>query len=92
MNKCVKIIITVRSGELFLSTIVQKQARKMQLEGTAQLITPTSIRIIVCGLKEKVDAFVDAIHKEQAKYTLEAIEVEPFFKDKDYRGIFRIIE
>ena len=49
-------------------------------------------RIVVCGPKEKVDEFLDIVHKGTAKYVPEEVEIEAFVKDKDYRGVFRVIE
>ena len=42
--------------------------------------------------KEGVDAFLDELHKSAGAAELKEIEIEPFLKDKDYRGVFRIIE
>lgn len=92
MNKCVKMTFVIAIKEGFLQNVVQKQARKLEIEGSAQVISPGHIKVIACGAKEKVDAFVDALHKEEAKYAMSEIEVEPFLKDKDYRGVFRVIE
>ena len=92
MNKCVKMTFVIALKEGFLQNVVQKQARSLGIEGSAQVIAPHHIRIIACGAKEQVDSFVDALHKEEAKYSMKDIEVEPFLKDKDYRGVFRIIE
>ena len=88
MNKCVKITITVESLNGFLHDIIKPHARSMDLEGVVQPVGPVKARIIACGTKEKVDAFVDLLQKE----ALKDIEIEPFIKDKDYRGVFRVIE
>ncbi len=92
MNKCLKIMLTLEPREDFLHNIVQKYARKYNLEGLAQSLGQNKIKIIVCGKKDQVDFFVDMMHKESPKENIEDIEVEPFLKDKDYRGVFRIIE
>ena len=92
MNKCVKMTFVVALKEGFLQNVVQKQARSLGIEGSAQVISPNHIKVIACGAKDQVDAFVDALHKDGAKYSMQDIEVEPFLKDKDYRGVFRIIE
>lgn len=92
MNKCVKITITGQLHEGFLTTVIQKHARKLSIEGTANLMPPNKAKIIACGTKENVDDFVDTIHKEAAHLPIEDIEVEPFLRDKDYRDAFRVIE
>ena len=92
MNKCLRITFTADVSGDFLRIFVQKHARKMNIEGTAQVTAEQKIRIIVCGTKDNVDAFLDVIHRGSATCVPENIEVEPFIKDKDYRGVFRVIE
>ena len=88
--------ITLSASEVptqFLKKFIQKKALQLELEGTAQLIKPHSIiRIFVCGLKDHVDSFIDFLHKSPGHVHMNSIEVEPFFKEKDYRGVFRIVE
>ena len=94
MNKCLRIIISASySGDL-LRNFIQKNARQLGLEGTAQLINSEQkkIRISICGHGEKLDQFVDLLHKGTKGFDLKDIEIEPFLKDKDYRSVFRIIE
>ncbi len=77
----------------FLKNFIQKKALQLELEGTAQLVKPDAvIRIFVCGLKDHVDTFLDFLHKSPGNIHMNSIEVEPFFKEKDYRGVFRIVE
>ncbi len=77
----------------FLKKYIQKKALQLELEGMAQVIKPASIvRIIVYGLKDDVDKFIDFLHKNPGNIVPDAIEVEPFMKESDYRGIFRIVE
>jgi acylphosphatase len=87
MNKCLKITITVEDIS-FLHEVIKPHARKMDLEGMVQPIGPVKAVIIACGKKEKVDSFVELLQKEAVK----DMEIEPFIKDKDYRGVFRVIE
>lgn len=93
MNKCLRITFIADFPEGFLQSFIQKHAKKLQLEGIAQVIGPgKKVRIIACGAKDDVDAFLDILHKGSSACDLENIEVEPFLKDKDYRGVFRVIE
>lgn len=91
MNKCLRITFVADFPEGFLQNFMQKNARKLELEGVAQIIDGMA-RIIVCGTKEKVDEFLDILYKWTSKYIPEDIEIEAFLKVKDYRGIFRVIE
>ncbi len=93
MNKCLRITFVANFPEGFLNTFIQKHAKKLNIEGMVQVISPEKrVRIIACGLKEDVDSFLDVLHKGSPVCELEDIEIEPFLKDKDYRGVFRVIE
>lgn len=92
MVKCLKITISGDFSDGFLREVVQTHARKLTLEGTAQLMPEGVVRILVCGGKEEVDNFLDAIHKASGTHGIETVEVEPFMKDRDFRGVFRVIE
>lgn len=82
----------VKGSAAFISD-VQKKGTKLGIEGTIQIIPGhEELKIIACGIKEQVDQFVDALHKEAAKLGASEINIEPFVKTKDYRGAFRIIE
>ena len=91
MFKCVKITCIAQSSQK-LSTNIQKQARQLQIEGILQIVDAHNIRIIASGPKEKIDLFIDALYKLGSAQKPFSLEVEPFLKDKDYRGIFRVIE
>jgi len=91
MNKCLRITFSADFPEGFLQKFVRKHAQKLDLEGAAQVVDNT-VRVIACGDKDRVDEFLDMIYKGTAKYTPDNIEVEAFLKDKDYRGVFRVIE
>lgn len=92
MNKCLKILLTLEMKEGFLQSFIQHHARLFDLEGTAQLIASDKLKVVVCGKKELVDNFIDVLHKESPSSGITEIEIEPYIKDKDYRGVFRVIE
>jgi acylphosphatase len=94
MYKCLKVVIKAAVfPEGFLHDFVQKNARKCSLEGTAHTAEAAKqVVVILCGQSENIDLFLDIMHKGAGKWMPEQIEVEPFLKEKDYRGVFRIIE
>lgn len=92
MNKCLKITVSIEAKDEGLLNSIQKHARKYELEGVVQPLSSDKVKIVICGEKEQVDLFVDALHKESAKEAIKDIEIEPHVKDKDYRGVFRVIE
>lgn len=90
MKKCLKITLMMSDGAF--RDVVQGAARKLDLEGTVQFVDPKEIVIIACGSKENIDAFLDNLHQGFGAAVPEDVLVEPFLKEKDYRGIFRILE
>ncbi len=66
MNKCLKIVFSGEFPEDFLYNVVQKYAKKLNVEGTVQYTEKNIIKIIACGAKDDVDAFVDLLHKGHA--------------------------
>lgn len=94
MNKCLKITFYGDLPDDFLTEVVQRYAKKLQIEGIAQhdQAHGRCIRVIACGARDDVDAFLDNLYKDAAESELESVEAEPFIKDRSYRGVFRIIE
>jgi acylphosphatase len=92
MKKCLKIVLQGDFSSNFLKTTVLKHARAHDLEGIARITGAGQVTIVVCGIKAHVDEFLDGVHKHEVAWEVQHIEVEPFLKDKDYRGVFRIIE
>ena len=80
MNKCLRITFSGEYPSTFFRNFIQKNARGLNIEGIAQVMPDSRVRSIACGTKGTGKVF------------LEDIEIEPFLKDKDYRGVFRVIE
>ncbi len=87
-----RIIIHIEGNKDTLRPLVQKLADKLSLEGVVQPVTDTKLRIVACGSKNGMDDFLDALHDKLADGAIDTIEIEPFLKDRDYRGVFRVIE
>lgn len=92
MNQCLRIVFSAKNKLEPLYDFVKKYAQKYELEGIVQTVEDNNIRIIVCGQKEHIEDFLDALHKTAAEKKMEKLEIEPFLKDRDYRGVFRVIE
>jgi acylphosphatase len=92
MNKCLKITLQIEVKDGMLQNFIQKNAKKYNIEGTVQAIDKHTVKIIICGSGEEMDEFVDSLYKGYKDIKPSVIEVEPFLKDKDYRGVFRLIE
>jgi len=92
MNQCLQITFFVGVVKGFLSKYVRTNATKLGLEGFAHLITDDQVKIVVCGHRDHIDEFVDALYTGTSKFKIDNIEMEPYLKDRDYRGIFRVVE
>ncbi len=102
MNKCLRITVQVKITDAYIKYL-QEQARAMGLEGTLKAHSLASalgkktgtggeLQIAICGPKDTVDQFLDAVHKGTRGTIPTLVQIEPFIKEKDYRGVFRIIE
>ena len=92
MTKCLSIVLRASTKEGFLKNFIQKNARDLDIEGIVQQKIDGEVNMVICGLREQVDLFLDILHKGSSDCKIHAIEVKPFLKDKDYRGVFRVIE
>ncbi len=92
MNQCLRITFTPKNKIEDIYHFIQKQAELCGLEGMIQAIDTLSIKIVACGKNDNVEKFLESLHKKMAEKTLEVLEIEPFLKDRDFRGVFRIIE
>lgn len=92
MSQCLRITCIVGRARELLYSIVSQQAEELEIEGMIVPYDDASVRVVACGSKEKIEAFLDALHKGAADDKLKSFEVEPFLKDRDYRGIFRVVE
>ena len=91
MKQCLRITFTLDSESKFLQDTVKKYAYKLEIEGAAQVIEGR-IKIVACGMKDNMERFIDVLHKGSKTARPDDVEVEPFLKDKEYRGVFRVIE
>lgn len=94
MNQCLHITFILDRSKEFLHAVIQKGARSLGIEGTAQMTSNDvqQVKVIACGNKDAVEEFLDILHNELARDSIKDLEVEPFLKEKDFRGVFRVIE
>jgi len=91
MKKCVRITFAVSDGSRVLESI-KKKARSLELEGIAYHEQDDEFGIIVNGEKEIVEKFIDAVHAIIIEAGSEDFHVEPYSKQEDYRGVFRVLQ
>lgn len=92
VNKSVSIVLTIPVTDELLKSWVQKSAHNLKLQGTGHAIDPTTIRIIIQGPSDAIDEFIDLMYGGYKHQVPEKIEVEPYGKVHDFRGVFRLIE
>jgi len=91
MNQCLLITLTIGSVNGFLESFIKKQAKALGLEGVAHLVSHNNVRMIICGENSNIDQFIDLLYEKTTKYKLDHIAIESFFKERDYRGVFRVV-
>ncbi len=94
MHKGLRITFSIANApDHFLKNCLQSKAKQLKLEGIAQIARgDKTVKVCVYGHKENVDDFVDFLHKETATIDADGLKVEPFPKDRDYRGSFRVVD
>lgn len=92
MNRSVCITISITATPEVLKNLVQKSANALKLQGTAHAVDKDSIKVMAYGSGDAIEQFIDMLYEGYKDHHPDLIEVEPFTKDQDYRGVFRIIE
>lgn len=92
MNQCLKISFHVDKPQSVLEALIRKRATELGIEGMVQAVDQRSVNIVACSTRENLENFLDLLHREAVVGALQNIAVEPLLKNKDYRGVFRIID
>ncbi len=91
MRKCLKIKVMGNVQGNSYRSYIQKTAQKHGVEGIVQGAEDSSILIYACGYSDKLDMFIDDLYRGNAEGGIKGLIAEPFVKEKDFRGVFRII-
>lgn len=94
MNKCIKIMWHMPSEpvESVLLSAIQQSADNLSVEGILRIKTPQLCEIMAAGEKQAVDKFLDEVYRiVEAPQNLGELEIIAAAKERDYRGIFRIM-
>jgi acylphosphatase len=92
MKKCVKIMLEGKFPTDYMHKVILVQARKTGIGGMCQLVDGQGVRIIASGTTEQIDEFLDALYKKATQKVATGLSVESFLNQKDFRGVFRVIE
>jgi len=74
-----------------LKNLIQKNAQQLAIEGIGNIQGPSKVKIVANGTNDAIDKFIDKLYDGYKGSRPTTIEVEPFIKDRDYRGVFRVI-
>jgi hypothetical protein len=92
MYKCIKISVTcIPLHTKIVRQELEQQARILAIEGVMHH-REGGYDITIAGTKEQIDIFVDRISQCMHERLVHDFEVEAALKERDYRGVFRIIE
>ena len=92
MSQCMRINLIITGDKSHIQALVKKYAHEYNVEGLLQNADDQAVKVVACGDAQEIEAFMSALHKEFANDNLNIAEIEPFLKDRDYRGVFRVIE
>lgn len=92
MKQCMQIVISIKKQQATFEDHVKKMALECQIEGVMQFLSKTSLKVIACGTKEYIEQFIDTLHQKKVTDLFGDLIIEPIFTEKDFRGVFRIIQ
>lgn len=91
MGRCLRIMVKIEKWKDSWSSDIQKNAKKFEVEGVLQSAGSGMLKIVACSKNDELDDFVDFLYDFLSTAGAEVEELEPFIKERDYRGIFRVI-
>lgn len=94
MHKCIKIMwhIPCQKVETVLLTTIQHAADILSVEGILCAKSPKLFEIMAAGEKQAVDKFLDEVYRlVEFPKKLGELEIIAAAKERDYRGVFRIM-
>lgn len=89
--RCLRVGLEIQDVDKFDADFFQKLAKSLEIEGFME-INGQNIQIHMCGPLNRIDEFMDHIHKIHKRFSNTDLVIEPFLKTKDFRGIFRVIK
>jgi acylphosphatase len=84
-------VINIDKWDAHWSDEIQEKAKKLGIEGVMQALDQHQMRIMICGKDALLDEFIDYLYDFFTDINVHVQELEPFIKERDYRGIFRVI-
>ncbi len=91
MSRCLRIAICAVGWKSKWEDSIAKYANKFEIEGVLQKHDDGVVRITACGEENQLEDFLDELYELFSESDSYVEEMEPFVKDRDYRGIFRVL-
>ena len=93
LKRTIKITVLGHVKDEIYKRFTQKQAQDLAIEGVVQdQAEEGGLVIYACGPSDNLEKFIDLLYKGPSGKPVEDVYAEPFVKEKDYRGVFRIID
>lgn len=92
MKQCLKITVTGKVQGVGYREFVKKSATQLEVEGVIQNLNEGHVTLNVCGTADTLDKFIGILYQGSSKSKVENVAVEPLVNEKDFRGVFRIID
>lgn len=92
MKQCLKLIVQGKVQGVKFRAFVQAQAQSLGIEGVVQNSEDGSVLILASGDPEHLDQLIDMLYKGCPGAEVSNVLAEPFMKEKDFRGVFRVLE
>ena len=91
MRKGVKIFITGKFNHKIFDEFVLKLASQLGIQGSLQVFDNNTLVVYAIGEMENIEFLIDDIYGEASGASIEELSVKPLDEDRDFRGIFRVI-
>lgn len=92
MKQCLRLTIFGTVQGVKFRSFIQQQAQALGIEGTVQNAEDGTVLVFACGVSEHLDQFIDMLYKGCPGATVDNVVAEPMMRERDFRGVFRILE
>ncbi|MBT3828069.1 hypothetical protein HOL34_03775 [bacterium] len=91
MKKCLSLEFFMEAFPAGFDKKLLRKARLLEVEGYLRVKHDGQTRLELYGDKDQVDCFVVFVEGLLDEQTLNTFMVEPHTKNRDFRGVFRVI-
>lgn len=92
MFKSLKIIISGKVAFLEYANFLANKAIILEIQGSVQRFDQNKLLVYATGDADKVESFIDALYVYDKSSEIDDVDIKPLDENKDFRGVFRIIQ